>query len=401
MENFYNTMLQSFKMAIKSIAGNKMRAFLTMLGIIIGVLSLVVLVSLVNGATSTVTDTISDLGNDMLTVSVSDDKGNPISLDDLKEWSDKDGIGYITASGESSTTAKYGSTSSTATVYGITPSYYDIQGLSILLGRFIKTADINSHTYVCVINETTATELVGYTDCLGAEISLDGTKYTVVGILEDKDNSISSMFGSENITVYIPYTSLMRLSTTVSSDVTSFYVSSETTMEVAEAVITSLLTERFNNDDDAFTVTNTSAMEEATSSVTSTLTILLGGIAAISLIVGGIGIMNIMLVTVTERTREIGIRKAIGATRGMILQQFLIEAVVLCMLGCAIGISLSWIILKVVGVVVSSLSMTFSLDLGVVLLSVVFCFIIGLGFGLYPANKAAKMQPIDALHYGG
>ncbi len=401
MDNFYNTTLQSFKMALKSIAGNKMRAFLTMLGIIIGVLSLVVLVSLVNGATSTVTDTISDLGNDMLTVSVSDDKGKPISLNELNEWSDKEGIGYITASGESSITAKYGSTSSSATVYGITPSYYDIQGLSILLGRFIKTADVNSHTYVCVINETTATELVGYTDCLGAEISLDGVKYTVVGVLEDKDNSISSMFSSESLTVYIPYTSLMRLSTTVSSDVTNFYVSSETTMEVAEAVITSLLLERFNEDEDAFTVTNASAMEEATSSVTSTLTILLGGIAAISLIVGGIGIMNIMLVTVTERTREIGIRKAIGATRGMILQQFLIEAIVLCMMGCIIGIFLSWVILKVVGIVVSSLNMSFSLDLGVVLISVVFCFVIGLVFGLYPANKAAKMQPIDALHYGG
>ena len=401
MENFYNTTLQSFKMAIKSISGNKMRAFLTMLGIIIGVLSLVVLVSLVNSATSSVTETISDLGNDMLMVTVEDDKGKPLSLEDIAEWSDKDGIGYITASGSDSLTAKYGSSSSTATVYGITPSYLDIQGLSVLLGRFIKSADVDSHTYVCVIDESTATELVGYTDCLGAEISLDGTKYTVVGILEDKESSLSGIFDSENLNIYIPYTSLMRLSTTISSRITSFYVSSETTMEDAETVVTALLMERFNEDEDAFSVSNTSAMEDATNSVTSTLTILLGGIAAISLIVGGIGIMNIMLVTVTERTREIGIRKAIGATRGMILQQFLIEAVVLCMMGCVIGIFLSWVILKVVGVVVSSLSMKFSLDLGVVLISVVFCFIIGLVFGLYPANKAAKMQPIDALHYGG
>ena len=137
------------------------------------------------------------------------------------------------------------------------------------------------------------------------------------------------------------------------------------------------------------------------SSITSILTILLGGIAAISLVVGGIGIMNIMLVTVTERTREIGIRKAIGASRGNILGQFLMEAVVLCMLGCGMGIFLSWAILQTVTTVVSSLNMTFSLDGGVVLIAVAFCFVIGVVFGLYPANKAAKMKPIDALHYGG
>lgn len=401
MKKFLNTLCQSLKMALKSIAGNKMRAFLTMLGIIIGVFSLVVLVSLVNGATSTVTDTISSLGNDMLTVSVSDDKGKPLSLSDLDEWSDEDGIGYITASSESSMTAKYGSTAASVTVYGTTPSYYDIQGLNLLLGRFIKTADVNSHTYVCIINETTATELVGYTDCLGAEISLEGTKYTVVGVLEDNDDSLTSMFGSGSMVAYIPYTSLMRLSTSVSFDITSFYVSGENTMEEAEAVITSLLMERFEDDEDAFEVLSTSVMEDAMSSVTSILTILLGGIAAISLVVGGIGIMNIMLVTVTERTREIGIRKAIGATRGEILRQFLIEAIVLCMMGCVIGIFLSWATLQVVSTVVSSLSMTFSLEPNVVLISVVFCFLIGLVFGLYPANKAAKMQPIDALHYGG
>ena len=142
-------------------------------------------------------------------------------------------------------------------------------------------------------------------------------------------------------------------------------------------------------------------MEDAMSSITSILSVLLGGIAGISLVVGGIGIMNIMLVTVTERTREIGIRKAIGASRGTILRLFLLEAVVLCMLGCAIGIFLSWTILRIAAVVVSSLSMRFRLNGTVVLISVLFCFLIGVVFGLYPANKAAKMKPIDALHYGG
>ena len=172
-------------------------------------------------------------------------------------------------------------------------------------------------------------------------------------------------------------------------------------METVEIAMTELLMERFEDDDEAFSVSSQSILEDTMSSITSVLTILLGGIAAISLVVGGIGIMNIMLVTVTERTREIGIRKAIGASRGTILTQFLMEAVVLCMLGCCLGIFLSWAILQTVSTVVVSLDMRFTLDGGVVLIAVVFCFIIGVVFGLYPANKAAKMKPIDALHYGG
>ena len=162
-----------------------------------------------------------------------------------------------------------------------------------------------------------------------------------------------------------------------------------------------ILMERFDEDEDAFDVDASNMLEEAMNKVTSTLSILLGGIAGISLVVGGIGIMNIMMVTVTERTREIGIRKAIGASRGVILTQFLMEAVVLCMIGCSLGIFLSWAILQVVSTVTVSAGITFSLNMGVVGLAVAFCFLIGVVFGLYPANKAAKMKPIDALHYGG
>jgi len=185
--------------------------------------------------------------------------------------------------------------------------------------------------------------------------------------------------------------------------VTTFYVSAPEngTIDAVEATMTTLLLKRFEEDEDAFEISSQSVLEETMSSITSVLTILLGGIAAISLVVGGIGIMNIMLVTVTERTREIGIRKAIGASRGTILTQFLMEAVVLCMMGCALGIFLSWAVLQMVSTVVSSLDMTFHLDGTVVLVAVVFCFFIGVVFGLYPANKAAKMKPIDALHYGG
>ena len=398
-----DTLKQSLRMAVKSISGNKLRAFLTMLGIIIGVMALVILVSLVNGATSTVTDTISSLGTNLLTVTVSDDKGQPISLSDLAEFSETDGVGQTAAWQSESAVGKYGSNAETVQLYGTTAAYYNIQGLNMLLGRYIKSADVENASSSCVINENAAQELIGYSDCIGEEISINGIKFKVVGVLEDNDDSLTAVFSSNSLAVYIPYTSLVRLSSSVSSKITSFYVSAEadgTTAET-ESAMYSILYERFAQDEDAFEIDTQDALEDTMSSVTSILAILLGGIAGISLIVGGIGIMNIMLVTVTERTREIGIRKAIGASRGVILQQFLLESVVLCMLGCAIGIFLSWGTLRIISVVVASLDLTFKMNGAVVLIAVLFCFIIGVGFGLYPANKAAKMKPIDALHYGG
>ena len=396
-------MILSFKMALRSISSNKLRAALTMLGIIIGVMALVVLVSLVNGATSSITDAVSGLGTSMLTVSISDDKGMPLDLDTVNGYMDEDGIGLVAPYISSSVTATADGESGEVTVYGATPAFYDVQGMQLAMGRFLKTSDVENHTYVCVINENAATELIGYVDCVDQAISLNGVEYTIVGVLSDNEDSLTSMMTSGSLAVYLPYTSLLRLSDSLTSEVTSFYVSAPEngTMETVEAAMTNILMERFEDDDEAFSISSQSVLEDTMSSITSVLTILLGGIAAISLVVGGIGIMNIMLVTVTERTREIGIRKAIGASRGTILSQFLMEAVVLCMLGCALGIFLSWAILQTVTTVVSSLNMTFSLDGGVVLIAVAFCFVIGVVFGLYPANKAAKMKPIDALHYGG
>ena len=396
-------MIQTLKMAMKSIAGNKFRAFLTMLGIIIGVMALVILVSLVNGATGTVTDTIAKMGSDLITVRISDDKGKPITLDTLDGWMDTEGVGLIAPSGTATATGKYGSTNAAFQVYGATPAYEQVNGLKLLLGRFLKASDVDNHTDVCVINEAAAEKLVGYTDCLNVEISLSGRKFRVVGVLEDDEDSLTAVFGADSLVAYIPYTTLLRLSSTVSSTVTSFSVSAAegSDLAAAESAMRKLLMDRFDEDEDAFTLSSRNIMEDAMNNVTSILTVLLGGIAAISLIVGGIGIMNIMLVTVTERTREIGIRKAIGAGRGAILLQFLLESVVLCMLGCAIGVFASWAVLQVISIVVSSLGIVFSLEWNVVAIAIGFCFAIGVIFGLYPANKAAKMAPIDALHYGG
>ena len=396
--------MMAVKMALRSIGANKMRAALTMLGIIIGVMALVVLVSLVDSATNSITSEVSSLGSSLLTVRVSDDKGVPIKLQDLEAWVDTEpSIAAMAPYATSTATGKFGTESADFNVYGVTQDEYKIQSMQLTMGRFIAASDVKNNNRVCVIPEGTAEDLIGYKDCLGREISLNGIKYTVVGVLEDEEESLATILSGGMKTAYIPYTSLMRLSTDNGSSISTFYIGASEgyTLDQAEEVMKNLLMERFNQDEDAFSISSQNMIEEAMGRISNFLNILLGGIAAISLIVGGIGIMNIMLVTVTERTREIGIRKAIGASRRTILVQFLIEAVVLCMLGCALGIFVSWGILQIISAITVSASISFRLNGRVVVLSVLFCFLIGVVFGLYPANKAAKMKPIDALHYGG
>ncbi len=397
-------MITSFKMALRSISASKMRAVLTMLGIIIGVMALVVLVSLVSGATDSVTSKVAALGSSNVTVNILDDKGSPIDLATLDGWTrEEPSIGTIAPLATSSATGRGNGQTKSFTVYGTTAGYYDIQSLQLYMGRFLKQPDIGNASLVCVLNENAANELVGYTDCVGRSVTLDGVPFTIVGILADEEDSLTALFTAGSCVAYIPYPTLVRLSAVTSRNITSFYAAAPAggTVEDTEARLEEILLDRFEEDEDAYRLSSSNILEETMDSVTSVLSILLGGIAAISLIVGGIGIMNIMLVTVTERTREIGIRKAIGATRGTILTQFLIEAVMLCMLGCCLGIFLSWAILQLVNTVVASTGLQFLLDGGVVAAAVIFCFIIGVIFGLYPANKAARMKPIDALHYGG
>ena len=406
---------QSMKMAWHAVVSNKLRSFLTMLGIIIGVVALIVLVSIANGATSSVTDQISSMGSSYLTVTITDDKGNPLRLKELSDFCEPEEVDEVAPVSWTSVTAKTSYSNGTMTLTGTTGSYADIQGLELFSGRFLKQTDIDNNSYVVVITKDTATELLGRVDAVGESIKLNGKSFLVVGVLSDStsltqgaavtgssdsDDSDSSS-SSVQLEGYIPFSTMTRLADNV-LDVTMFYASGTDgdSLEPAENALTELLMERFGEDEDAFSIVDQSEIMEAMSSVTNTMSLMIGGIAAISLLVGGIGIMNIMLVSVTERTREIGIRKAIGAGRETIMLQFLIEALLVSLMGCLAGIGLSWVILKVAAVVMKN-SMSFTMDMKVVWLSVAFSVLIGVLFGLYPANKAASKKPIDTLRYSG
>lgn len=400
--------LQSLKMAWNAVCSNKMRTFLTMLGIIIGVIALVVLVSIADGATSSVTDQISNMGSNYLTVSISDDKENPLRLSELSGFTENENIEAAAPVSRTSVTAKSGYVDGSMTLIGTTGSYLDIQNLELAYGRNIKNTDVENNSYVVILTKDSAEELFGYEDAVGETVALDGRSFLVVGILDEEESASAvqiSACSEEGSSVmlegYIPYSTMTRIADNILY-VTQFYVSaaSEDTMDFAELAMEQMMLERFGNDEDAFTVVSQSALMETMESVTSTLSLMLGGIAAISLLVGGIGIMNIMLVSVTERTREIGIRKAIGAGRGSIMMQFLIEALLVSLMGCLIGIGSSWGILKMIGKV-SQDAMSFSMAPEVVWVAVGFSGLIGVLFGLYPANKAAKKRPIDALRYSG
>ena len=396
-------LMQSIRMAWASVRSNKMRSFLTMLGIIIGVMALVVMVSLVNGATGAVTSQISALGNDLLNVSIADDKGNPIRLEDLMAFTKDETIRAVAPSGSMYTTAKHGYTDVTASVTGTTAAYFSIEGMELEDGRLLKTVDVDNAAYVAVLSHDAKEKLFAGEEAVGKTITLGGRSFTVVGTLKETESLMSAMFSSYGI--YVPYTVESRMAG--QPYISSFVVAAGDT-DAGEQAVAKRLRERFAQDDDAFAIINMSSISSALDNVTGMLSLprkerryilLLGGIAAISLLVGGIGIMNIMLVSVTERTKEIGIRKAIGAGRGTILTQFLIEALMLSLFGCIFGLLLSAIILAIVSAIAGDITFTMSLD--IVLLAVGFSSAIGLIFGLYPANQAAKKHPIEALRYEG
>ncbi len=392
---------QSFKMAVKAIAGNKMRSFLTILGVVIGVVAIVVLVSIGQGANSSVVESIEGMGTNLITANINARRMNPIDLDSLNELAQNEAISYVAPIASVSGTIKAGTTTyDDGVVQGTTPGYESIRNWTVAEGRFLQQPDIDNRSFVAVIGSEAATEMYGTTHAVGETFSLNGYTITVVGVLEAVGSSAS---GSNDNQILIPFTLAQRLSNQTS--ISSFYVSaaSSSQVEQAQAAVESYLEKAFENYNTRsfgtqYSVFNQTEMLSTLNETTNTLTLMLGGIAAISLLVGGIGIMNIMLVSVSERTREIGIRKAIGAARGNILTQFLIESLVVSLMGGLLGLAISVAAVKALAPV---LQMTLTIPVNVAWMAIAFSVFIGVVFGMYPANKASKLRPIQALHYEG
>ena len=392
---------QSFKMAVKAIAGNKMRSFLTILGVVIGVVAIVVLVSIGQGANSSVVESIEGMGTNLITANINARRMNPIDLDSLNELAQNEAISYVAPIASVSGTVKAGTTTyDDGVVQGTTPGYESIRNWTVAEGRFLQQPDIDNRSFVAVIGSEAATEMYGTTHAVGETFSLNGYTITVVGVLAEVGSSAS---GSNDNQILIPFTLAQRLSNQTS--ISSFYVSAASSAQVeqAQAAVESYLEKAFENYNTRsfgtqYSVFNQTEMLSTLSETTNTLTLMLGGIAAISLLVGGIGIMNIMLVSVSERTREIGIRKAIGAARGNILMQFLIESLVVSLMGGLLGLAISVVAVKALAPV---LQMTLTIPVNVAWMAIGFSVFIGVVFGMYPANKASKLRPIQALHYEG
>lgn len=382
--------LKIIKLSLKAIRNNKMRSFLTMLGIIIGVMAVVILVSITQNATSGITDSISNMGSDQITATITDEDVS-VSAENVEALTSYGAISNVAPVITTNETVKHKSEKGSFSIVGITESYFDVQNIAIQSGRVIAASDLEWYTNVAVIGTEVATDLFGTWDAVGGTITIGDRNYTVIGVLEEQG---SSLVGSDDSKILIPYSTAERV--TGQKSVSTFYIKASDSNMVNMAINTveSFLLQA-TRDEDAYSVNNQSEVLDTMDDVTNTMSLLLAGIAAISLLVGGIGIMNIMLVSVTERTREIGIRKAVGAKRRHILLQFLCESCVLSVLGGAIGLGLSILSVNIYNVVTGSSAAT---NLGIGSAAIAFCAVIGVLFGSYPAAKASRLQPIDALH---
>jgi putative ABC transport system permease protein len=406
-------------MAFKAIRTNKVRSALTMLGVIIGVMSVVVLIAIAQGTTANVTASIQGMGTNLLTVNITTRRvgqygGGPqwqqpnggvgqggagaqrgtvvLTLSDILSLADSSAIDMVSPTVSGSLTVKAGNTNASVSVLGVLPAYAGIRNQSVSSGRYIIQNDVDLRSAVCVIGTETATTLFSNTNVVGNTLSVNGRPFRIVGVLESKGSSSGA--SSDDI-VILPFTLAQRM--LESPRITSFYVSAvdPESVSAAQTYVENYLYKRYQNTT-SYRVMNQTEMLDTIEKSTASLTLMLGGVAGISLLVGGIGIMNIMLVSVTERTREIGIRKAIGAKRRDILLQFLIEAVVISGVGGVLGLVLGVLLMRFLE---ATQGMTMVLSMGVVELAIGFSMAVGVIFGLYPAGKASKLRPIEALRY--
>ncbi len=397
------------KMAWRSLAANKLRTFLTMLGVIIGVTSVIALVSVGMGVKKNVVDSISRLGSNMLIVMPgSPNRGGPrgaagsmttLTFDDAEAIKNKiKNISYVSPTVSSSYQVVYGHENWNTTVTGVIPEYVAIQSLEIKSGLFFSQHDVDVRNRVAVIGSTVASNLFGEINPVGKKIRVGNAPYTIIGVLNSKGQSSGGQ--DQDDVVLIPLTTAQeRLIGITYVRSINVQVSDADKMDEVQSNIEKLLRQRHRiraGAEDDFNVRNLTTLMETMTSTTTMITLLLGAIAGISLIVGGVGIMNITLASVTERTREIGIRKAIGATYSSIMLQFLIESTMISVIGGIIGIFIGIGAAQAISkfgnftTVISSLSIVASFG---------FSLFVGVFFGILPARKAARLDPIDALRY--
>ena len=387
-------LLQSIKMAWSAIVGSKMRSFLTMLGIIIGVLSVTLLVSIVQGTSDEITGQVSSLGTNLLLSNFTTPKNYNISREDVKELIDGEIISGASPTVSDTLNVSNEGKSESYSVNGGENSYIDIRNLTIEYGRNFTDFEVENMSNIAVIGSTVAEEMFGTTDnVIGEDIKISGRRFTICGIMEE---SGTSLVGSTDEMVIIPLTTAQRFFKQMRISQIYFSAASEEVVTQAESTIEEFLMSKTGNEDD-YMLINQSSLLDMVNDIMGTMTLLLASIAGISLLVGGIGIMNIMLVSVSERTREIGVRKAIGAQKGDIILQFLMESIVISITGGIIGLILGGAGVTLVGSLMDVEGMT--LTVNVAALAVLFSVAIGMIFGLFPANKAANLKPIDALRY--
>ena len=383
---------QAFKLALKSLAGSKLRAFLTMLGIIIGVGSVIILVSLMQGMTGEVTSMFEDMGTNMLTVNVTGrGSSRTVDVDDMYDLYEENtdvfmGMSPTVIIMGSVKTATDSDSFSSTTVSGVSEQYAEINGLAMQSDRFISYADLEARSKVA----TYVANMLGGNP-IGQTVKVNGNALTVVGVIEQQDDSTE---GSADDCIYLPYTTASKMSFGQISAYT-FATWDSSLNAQGTTILDNALYTVFENDD-FYTISDMQEMIDSMEEMTSMMTMVLVGIAGISLLVGGIGIMNIMLVSVTERTREIGIRKSLGAKKRDIMRQFVIEAGTTSALGGVIGIVFGAGVALALG---QAIGIDAALSLSAVGVSFGVSVFIGVFFGFMPANKAAKLNPIDALRY--
>lgn len=392
---------ESIRMSWQNIRGNKMRTFLTMLGIIIGVTAIIALITTVGSATGEITSQFSALGAGKVSVSISGTAiKHGLNESDLAHIAALDNVAGVDPNVSLRTyAAQDGQLVEDVTLEGRSSDYFSAQDDLIGRGRALKAIDMDRSSHVCIIDQTLASAAFPNEDPLGQSLILHGQQFTVVGVLsEDSGNDLMAAMSasSDGGKAIIPYPAAMRLSGSNTVRSLTLYLKDSSLSSETVDNVKQLLDSAFNYRDSAYSIINLDSLLDTMNSITGMMTTMLAGIASIALLVGGIGIMNIMLVSVTERTREIGIRKAIGAKRKNILLQFLIESIVISGMGGLLGLGAGYLLMRLLE---DMLGMTLTMSAGVAELAIGFSMAVGVIFGLYPADKASKLKPIDALHY--